>query len=155
LTVDAGSLSLALPTLADATGSEPVPEFSPAPVDEDDHDPSGDRATVWRIDHDVLGRETRAFVDHGTSYDAEHGSRVEEHYTGEVAVSTDDPGVARATATSRFAIAWPEVRVHSEARLDVRSDAEAFDVTVELDVHEDDELVRTRSWSRRIPRRLQ
>jgi predicted acyl esterase len=155
LSVDVGSLRLALPTLADATGSEPVPEFTPAPPDEDEHDPSADRPTVWRIDHDVLGRETRAFVDHGTTYDGEHGSRVEEHYTGEVVVSTDDPGVARAIATSRFAIAWPDVRVHSEARLDVRSDAEAFDVTVDLDVHEDDELVRTRSWSRRIPRRLQ
>jgi putative CocE/NonD family hydrolase len=155
LTVDAGSLRLTLPTLADATGTEPVPRFTPAPAEEDDHDPSGDRPTVWRIDHDVLARETRAFVDHGTTYDAEHGSRVEEHYAGEVAVSTDDLGIARATATSRFAIEWPDVRVHSEARLEVRSDAEAFDVTVDLDVHEDDELVRTRSWSRRIPRRLQ
>ncbi len=154
LAVDAATLRLALPTLADATGAEPVPEFTPAPPDDDEHDPSGDRPTVWRIDHDVLASETRAVVDHGTTYDAEHGSRVEEHYTGEVTVSTDDPGIARATATARFAVAWPEVRVHSEARLDVRSDADAFDVTVDLDVHQDDELVRTRSWSRRIPRRL-
>jgi hypothetical protein len=154
LTVDR-ALQLTLPTLDGTTGTAPAPVFTPAPDDADGHDPSGDPPTVWRVDHDVLGRETRAVVDHGTTYDGEHGARVEEHYAGEVAVSTDDPGTARVHATARYVIAWPDVTVRTEARLDVRSDHDAFDVIVELDVHEGDEELRGRRWFRRIPRHLQ
>ena len=118
-------------------------------------DSSENPPTVWRIEHDVLGRETRAVIDHGSRYPGEHGARVEEHYTGEVAVSTTDPGDARAHATARYVIAWPEATVSSEARLEVRSDRDAFEVTVELDVHDGDEPFRSRRWYRHIPRRLQ
>ncbi len=43
----------------------------------------------------------------------------------------------------------------SEARLEVRSDRDAFEVTVELDVDDGDEQFRSRRWYRHIPRRLQ
>lgn len=158
LTVDAGSMQLALPTLASATNrrdGEPAPVFTPAPTDADDHDGSDDRPTIWRIEHDVLGRETRAVIDHGTRYGGAHRSRIEEHYVGEVGVSTTDPGTAHATATARYVVEWPEATVSSESRLTVRSDHDAFEVTVELDVHEGDEEFRSRRWFRRIPRRLQ
>jgi len=94
-------------------------------------------------------------IDHGSSFDGEHGVRVDEHYTGEVAVSTVDSGTARATATSRYVMTWPDVTVSSEAHLEVRSDRDAFEVTVELDVDEGDERFRSRRWYRHIPRRLQ
>jgi hypothetical protein len=158
LTVDTGSIRLALPTLrsaADRDDAEPVPTFTPAPDESDEHDPSGDPPTVWRIEHDVLGRRTRAVIDHGSRFPGEHGAQVAEHYTGEVAVSTTDPGDASAHATARYEIAWPEVTVSSEAHLEVRSDRDAFEVTVELDVHDGDELFRSRRWYRHIPRHLQ
>jgi predicted acyl esterase len=158
LTVDTGSIRLALPTLhgaAEREGGEPTPVFAAAPDDDDDADSGDNPPTVWRIEHDVLARETRAVIDHGSRFAGEHGARVEEHYRGEVAVSTTDPGQARATATARYVVAWPEVTASTEARLEVRSDHDAFEVTVELDVHEGDELFRSRRWYRHIPRRLQ
>jgi hypothetical protein len=158
LTVDTGSIRLALPTLHSAAhreGGEPTPVFTPAPADSTADDPSESLPTVWRIDHDVLGRQTRAVIDHGSRYEGEHGARVEEHYVGDVAVSTTDPGDASAHGTARYVIAWPGVTVTSEARLTLQSDRDAFAVTVELDVHEGDELFRSRRWDRRIPRRLQ
>ena len=94
-------------------------------------------------------------IDHGSRFEGEHGARIEEHYVGAVAVSTTDPGAARAEATARYVVAWPDATVSSEARLEVRSDHDAFEVTVELDVHDGDELFRSRRWYRHIPRRLQ
>jgi hypothetical protein len=160
LTVDTGSLRLTLPTLHGANereGGEPVPVFTPARAEPDEPDGPGDDhpPTVWRIEHDVLGRTTRAVIDHGSRYRGEHGAHVEEHYAGEVAVSTVDPGDARAHATARYAITWPEATVSTEARLEMRSDRDAFEVNVELDVYDGEEEFRSRRWYRHIPRRLQ
>jgi uncharacterized protein len=158
LTVDTGSLRLTLPTLhsaAERDGGEPVPVFPPPPNGPDESDASVSLPMTWRIEHDVLGRETRAVVDHGSWFDGEHGARIEEHYVGAVAVSTTDPGAARAEATARYVVAWPDATVSTEARLVVRSDQAAFEVTVELDVHDGDKLFRSRRWYRHFPRRLQ
>ena len=57
LTVDAGSIRLALPTLHNASerdGGEPTPQFTPAPPDADEHEIGRRPPTVWRIEHDVL-----------------------------------------------------------------------------------------------------
>ena len=56
---------------------------------------------VWRVEHDVLGREVRAVIAHGSDYDGDCDSRCSERYEGVVAVSTDDPGEAWATAVRR------------------------------------------------------
>ena len=39
-------------------------------------------------------------------------------------------------------------------RLDLRGDADAFEVRLDLEAHEGDELRWARSWQRRIPRHL-
>jgi predicted acyl esterase len=155
LTVDPASIVLELPTL-DGPPSAPDPVFT-APADAGDDEPAD---VTWRVDHDVLERETRAWVEHGSAYAGDLGARVEEHYRGEVAVSTDDPGVARAVARATYAVRWPEAAIGTEARLDLRSDAVAFTVVVELDADETGpdaatEPVRRLRWERRIPRRLQ
>jgi len=76
-------------------------------------------------------------------------------YEGRVTVSTDDPGNARAESRSAFTIEWPQATVASEARQVIRSDSEAYHLTVELDVTEDGEPRWSRRWERRIPRVLQ
>jgi hypothetical protein len=159
LTIDPGSVELLLPTLP-SEPSLPAPTFAPphdasTPPDEGDH---GTRPTIWRVEHDVLGRETRAVVDHGCTSPARWGARVTEDYAGTVRVSTVDPGRAGADGWARFEIAWAETTASAEARLQVVSDADAFAVTVELDVDETcdgttREIAR-RHWARTIPRRL-
>ncbi len=111
---------------------------------------------TWRIEHDVLARETRAVVEgFGTTEAEGEQPRLFEYYGGTVSVSTVDPALARAQSRSAFRIEWPEATVETEARQVVASDAEAYDVTIELDVSEDGERRWSRRWSRRIPRRLQ
>ena len=113
----------------------------------------------WRYGQDVLRRTTFAEVDHGSSYPGELGSRCTEHYVGRVEV---DPSTRRqsAVASARYQVTWPagprdgEVRATSEARLDLRVDADTFHVTLELDVDDADQpLVRNR-WQRAIRRHL-
>jgi hypothetical protein len=45
--------------------------------------------------------------------------------------------------------------VSTETRLDVRADASALDVTIDLDVWEGAERIEQRQWHRRIARDLQ
>lgn len=157
LAVDRSSLRLMIPVLVGEPPIPEPPELAPAPPG-DTHAPELDGEqppTVWRVEHDVLGRVTRAVVAHGSNYDAEHGARVEERYAGSVGVSCVDPGDARADAAARFTIAWPEGAVGVEARLRFVSDAKTYHVEVDLDTVDGGEPFLSRRWSADIPRKLQ
>ena len=163
LTFDRGALELSLPVVE---GDPPIPTppvFTPSPGKETHGPtPTGEQPPlVWQIEHDLLGRERRAVVSHGSNYEGEEGARIEERYEGAVGVSTADPGAAWARATSRYVIHWPEADCATEARLDLRSDADAYHVVVEVVAEElaDDVAAgigrRERRFERTIPRRLQ
>jgi hypothetical protein len=161
LTIDRASLELAVPVMEGPPPVAEPPVFTPAPG-KDPHAPdeTGGQPTVWRIERDVLGRETRCVVSHGADYEAEEGARVEERYEGAVGVSTLDPGAAWARATARYVIRWPEADCATEARLELRSDADAYHVVVDVVAEElGGEGVgigrRERHFERTIPRRLQ
>jgi Predicted acyl esterases len=159
LTVERDTLVLHLPVVAAGGAAAGTPTFS-SPPPGDPHAPETDLPqppVVWRIAHDVLGRETRAEIAHGARYAAEHGAFVTEDYEGAVGVSTTDPGRAWARARSTYRIAWPEADCLAEARLDLRSDANAYRVRVDVVAEDvDGPLGRhERRWERVIPRRLQ
>ncbi len=144
LTVKGATLSLPV-----VEGEPPIaetPSFTPPPPDKSEPE----SPAVWRIERDVLARETRAVIAHGSEYDAEHGARVEEQYEGAVGVSTVDPATAWARATARFRVRWPEADVTAEAKLDFRSDAAAYHVTVDVTAGD-----MERRFDRVIPRDLQ
>lgn len=109
---------------------------------------------TWRLVRDVLERTTEAVIEHGGRTELDDGTVVTEHYQGTVGTALDPPGTSWATGEASYRPAWPEATVASSARLELRGDAEAFDVRVDLEVHEDGQPPRTRSWRRRIPRRL-
>ena len=111
---------------------------------------------VWRIEHGVLDRQTRAVAESSGTTEAEgERPRFHELYGGTVAVSTQDPAVASAESRTSLTIEWPEAIVNSEVRQVVRSDATAYHLTIELDVSENGTPRWSRRWERRIPRRLQ
>jgi putative CocE/NonD family hydrolase len=159
LSFDRATLSLVLPAVdAEPPLGEP-PAFAPSPG-EDPHaaEPAGEQPPLeWRIERDVLGRRAKAVVAHGSDYEGAEGARVEERYEGEVGVSTVDPGDAWAKARCRFVVRWPEAECATEARLDLRSDAEAYHVVVDVVAEElgDRPARRERRFERTIPRRLQ
>jgi predicted acyl esterase len=110
---------------------------------------------VWRVEHDVLARRTRAVTDQSANYSVRHGGRSIERYQGAVSVSTIDPGDADAVGTIRFELHWPEVAVAVESRLSIVSDATHYRVELALDVDENGTRLAERRWSEVIERQGQ
>lgn len=159
LNVERGGSALVLPTVAGPAPFALRPILPPSTRPQEHHQSAKgntSQGVVWRIEHDVLEGETRAVAGSSGVTEAEgERPRFREVYEGTVAVSTDDPGHARAESRSAFTIEWPQATVASEARQVIRSDSEAYHLTVELDVTEDGEPRWSRRWERRIPRTLQ
>jgi len=103
---------------------------------------------------DVLGRESEAEIDHGGRAELPDGAVLVERYRGTVGTSLARPGLTWARGSADYRIEWPEATVATSARLDLRGDAEAFEVLLDLEVREGDELRWARAWRRRIPRHL-
>ena len=103
---------------------------------------------------DVLGRRTEAEIDHGEHTELPDGAVLVERYQGTVGVSLDQPGLTWARGSAAYRVEWPEATVATSARLDLRADADAFEVQLDLEAREGNELRWTRSWHRRILRHL-
>lgn len=111
--------------------------------------PGADEAegVEWRIEHDVLERETRVTTRYGGSYEGSHGALVTDDYRGRLGVSTIDPALAWATGSASFEIRWPEATVRTESTLLIRSDRDRFEVELELVVHDGGVEFARRRWS--------
>lgn len=140
LDVDAASVIVALPVVDGL--AECRHDFGPG----EGPDPADADGVVWRIEHDVLARETAVVTHYGGTYPGGHGATVTDDYCGRLTVSTDDPGRASATGTARFEIVWPDVSCRTEATLSVRSEADEFHVDIELTVWEHDTEIAHRNW---------
>jgi predicted acyl esterase len=106
----------------------------------------------WRIEHDVLARETRAHTRYGGTYEGLHGAVTTDDYRGSVGVSTLDPARAWARGAARYEITWPEATVRTESTVEVTSDAERFEVTITLGVWDGDHQIADKSWHRTFAR---
>jgi predicted acyl esterase len=113
-----------------------------------------DPPTRWRVVRDVLGHRTEAEIGHGGRGELPDGGVLVEHYQGTVGAALDRPGPTWAKGEASYRIEWPEATVATSARLDLRGDGEAFEVRLDLEAREGDGIRWTRSWQRRIPRRL-
>ena len=89
----------------------------------------------------MLGHRTEAEIDHGGRSDLPGGGTLTERYQGTVGAALDRPGLTWAWGEASFRVEWPEAAVTTGVRLD-------------LEAREGDELRWSRSWHRRIPRRL-
>jgi predicted acyl esterase len=168
LRIERTGSALTLPGVSGTSSGRSEPHFGPSrtgpsaadrPGREGDHAASArgdaDRAEVpvWRVERDLVRHETRVVIAHGSETSLEVGGRCIERYRGCCAVSTSDPGRARAEGSARFELAWPQAQVWSEARLLVRSDRKDWHVALELEAGEVGGSVRSRRWDRTIPRR--
>lgn len=159
LTIRRSDSALILPTLQ---GPPPIAERPSLPPPTRPARPlESSRGTempgvTWRIEHDVVARETRAVTAYGgTSQGDGRAPMTEERYEGEVGVSTVDPGRAWVRARAVNVLRFPEATIGGEARWTIRSDREAYDVDVEASLAQEGERVWSRRWRRRIPRNLQ
>jgi predicted acyl esterase len=158
LTVERDGSALTLPVLHDPSPSPPPslpPPRPPHPAAEGRGPgrPDPPPAVVWRVARDVLGRRAEAEIDHGGRTELPDGAVLVERYRGTVG-TTRDPGSTWARGVADYRVEWPEATVATSARLDLRGDADAFEVQLDLEAREGDQVHWTRSWHRRIPRRL-
>jgi hypothetical protein len=169
LTVERDGSTLTLPVL-EGPSPAPPPSLSPPrpgapaePAGAGDGDPrrAGGRAmstpdppTRWRVVRDVLGRRTEAEIDHGGRSELPDGTVLVERYQGTVGVALDRPGLSWARGSAAYRVEWPEATVATSARLDLKGDADAFEVQLELEAREGAELRWARTWHHRIPRHL-
>jgi uncharacterized protein len=146
LEVDTATVALHLP-IVDGLAPSAHP-FGPG------SGPDADEAegVVWHVERDVLARRTEVVTRYGGSYEGLHGATVTDDYRGRLGVSTTNPADAWARGEASFEIRWPEATCRSEARLNVRSDAEAFHVDIELLVTDGDEAVARKRWEAVLPR---
>jgi hypothetical protein len=159
LAIERTGSALILPTVPGPAPFAGRPRLSPPSRSKERFEsPKGNVSSnvIWRIEHDVLGRETRAVTAYGGPNEGDDARPpFTDRYEGTVAVSTVDPGAARAEGRAAYEIAWPEATVRTEVRQLVTSDAEAYHLQLELDVAENGEPRWSRRWERRFPRQLQ
>jgi uncharacterized protein len=159
LTFERGGSALILPVVRGPSPIGERPVLTTAGNRQERYESSKGNAVetvVWRIEHGVLDRETRAVAESSGTTEADgERPRFHELYGGTVAVSTRDPAVASADSRASLTIEWPEATVTSQIHQVVRSDAQTYHLTIDLDVSENGTLRWSRRWERRIPRRLQ
>jgi predicted acyl esterase len=155
LLVDRERSRLVMPTLEGRGPIERRPELPPPRPGHGEPSPAGE-AVMWHIEHDVTGRQAGAVVAYGGESEADEvAPHIVQRYGGTVGVSMADPGRAFVDAGVTYELRFPEARVQTASALRIDSDAEAYQVRIDLEAREGDELVWSRRWERRIPRNLQ
>lgn len=111
---------------------------------------------IWKTEHDVLARERRATVEYGyRESDPSDPLKISDASAGTIRVSTIDPGDSRVETTYELTIAWPEATVTTSCELKVVSDGATYEVHHTLEVRENDEVIKTKTWDRTMARDLQ
>jgi hypothetical protein len=160
LEVHAGAATpsrLVLPVVPPAAGDGDIepPAYTTASLPADAGLPADDGdPPTWRIDEDVIAGTTTVHIHDACSDTLADGRRL---YTAEtIRLTARDGDPARAELDADVVYRWREHEFETEirARSTQRSDAEAFDLTVELEVDIDGEPFTRRRWQERIPRQL-
>ena len=132
------------------------PRVLPPPVFEPGHpDPSRPERVRWEIREDVLARERTVAIDHGGVRGRTGLADSSDRYWGEIGVRSKEPGICQATAGASLQLGWDEVSVKAEAWATLRSDPQAWRLTMGLTVFEGDEQIAERRWERTTDRDLQ
>jgi predicted acyl esterase len=146
LEVETASVELRLP-VADGLPASVygfVPAGGPAADDAD--------GVVWRVERDVLRRQTEVVTRYGGTHEGLHEATVTSDYRGRLGVSTRNPADAWAEGSATLQIQWSEATCRSEATLSVRSDEQSVSVEIGLVVSDGDDELTRRHWDATLPR---
>ena len=135
LGLDRASAVLTLPVLDGPSPIQERPVLPPpdvehanrSPKERDKPEDESKGSVRWEVSHEQLKHETRAYAGSFGDYEAsEDVPAFAELYDGVVAVSTDDPGTARAHGEARFTLRFPEATCESHVTVKLDSDKEAY-----------------------------
>jgi hypothetical protein len=149
LRVDPTASALVLPVISGPPVASP-PVFEPGA-----QEAKGVDRVRWEIHEDVLARERAVVIDHGGVRGTVGDTETSDRYHGEIRVRWEEPGHCTATAGAELELSWPEATVRAASRTVLRSDPEAWHLTIELEVDDGDERIAQRRWERTVPRDLQ
>jgi predicted acyl esterase len=108
----------------------------------------------WRVTRDQTRGTTEVELRTNNGIRLADGTLYHSMSTATTTVSEDDPGRAGIVGVCTLALEGPDHTTTSRARGEIHSDAEAFHVTVALEVAIDGTPYHARRWSRSYPRRL-
>jgi hypothetical protein len=154
LQIDRSTLELSLPHVSGSGSGTPtfVPIVSTDFVKELPTDKSVE--TKWIVERDILDHKTIARTQYGGPSSVRDNGTTHELYQGEVGVSLIDPSRSWVTAKTRYQLEWPEANCIVEARMRIDSDADAFNVVIDVDADLDGVEFARKRYNRRIQRRL-
>ncbi len=139
---------------AGGTGDLPVPAFRTQPPDVEEPGGGSGDPPVWRIVDDVIAGTVAVVVRDAGTTELPDGRSL---YAGEeLTMTASDADPARASLDTRVVYRWREREFATEivALGTITSDANAFDVDLDLRVTVDDAPFFGRTWHERIPRHL-
>ncbi|MFN8630849.1 MAG: CocE/NonD family hydrolase [Chloroflexota bacterium] len=145
---------LILPVLPDDAPTLEPPAFDTSPAGMREVGGGEDEPATWEISEDVIRGEVAVTIAEGGASIGEDGSRVYSSERLVLRARDDDPAHASLHTDVVYAWTGDDFAVDITATGSILSDAEAFDVAVDLDVRLDGEPFFARSWAERIPRRL-
>ena len=154
LHVDRSTVQLMLPTVDNHGAGTPKFALLKPTVHSESPPSERDVSTQWRIERDVLAHQTIARTQYGGPSVVRDNGTTHELYQGEVGVSTTDPTHSWVTATTRYQLNWPEAKCTVEARMRIDSDAEAFNVVIDVDADLDGVEFARKHYTSKILRRL-
>jgi putative CocE/NonD family hydrolase len=154
LTIDRAAGLLELPVLTGPSPVRQVPSLIASNEPQRDLHKQGEEGW-WRREITPAEGELRAVTGYGGDYPAGVGPSFSERYEGVVGVSREDPGRAFADGEAGFEIRYPEATVGGSVQIKVRSDRDAYRVSIDLVTHDGGEERHRRGWERTIPRDLQ
>ena len=159
LEIDRATSTLELPALEGPPAVTEIPVLPPSRKEQTTTASArGDELAdvQWRVEHDILARETRAVALYGGPSDGDEvAPPMVQWYGGTVGVSTEDPGCAFVDGNATYELRYPEATVRTTSHTRIDSDADAYHVTIEVTASEEGGERWERRWERRIPRNLQ
>ncbi len=143
-----------IPT-AGARGDLPIPAFKATPPEMPSAGAEGAAdEPIWWITTDVIGDTVTVSLHDGGEDILDDGRRLYSAETLHLTASDSDPASARLEAAVVYRWAEHAFRTEIRARSTQTSDADAFDLSVDLEVDLDGEPFFRRSWHESIERRL-
>lgn len=144
---------LVLPVRRLDAASRPAPALHPAERVEPLHVSSNDPA-VWRVTRDHLAGSVEVFIRTAGESWINERLQVSEDNQATACVYEHEPSRASIRGLSRAELRWPERVVAAQARGQIESTADTFQLSIHLEVKMDGFLHFSRQWTRSIPRNL-